>query len=81
MDPATGREFSWPNPQDDPELYPKPPPGFQYDTEGRLVGIPKPRPKAGRPIAVPMEPLEIIYGTNEIVVKEPKEPTVRATAI
>ncbi len=42
MDIATGREFSFVNPQDDPELYPNPPDGFTYNIDGKLVGIPKP---------------------------------------
>lgn len=40
MDPATGREFSFVNPQDDPDMYPAPPPGFQYDIDGKLYAIP-----------------------------------------
>lgn len=54
MDIETGREFSWTNPDDDPELYPTPPPGFYYDLEGRLVAKPKETPKApSRQRAVP----------------------------
>jgi hypothetical protein len=40
MDPRTGREFNFTNPQDDPELYPSPPAGFQYDIDGHLIAIP-----------------------------------------
>ena len=40
MNPKTGREFSFTNPQDDPDLYPTPPKGFQYDLNGKLVIIP-----------------------------------------
>lgn len=40
MNIETGREFSFTNPQDDPDLYPRPPPGFSYDLEGRLRATP-----------------------------------------
>ena len=40
MNINTGREFSWTNPQDDRELYPRPPPGFYYDLSGRLAAKP-----------------------------------------
>jgi len=33
MDPTTGREFNFPNPQDDPQDYPNPP-GWSYDFDG-----------------------------------------------
>jgi hypothetical protein len=74
MDPATGREFSWTNPQDDPELYPTPPPGFRYDLEGHLVAIPKARPSAGRqfPITNPVEPSGVQYK------EKPKDNMARA---
>ena len=41
MDITTGREFPFTNPQDDPGMYPRPPPGFGYDYQGRLVGVPR----------------------------------------
>lgn len=40
MDISTGREFAHPNPQDDPGLFARPPPGFGYRVDGSLVGIP-----------------------------------------
>lgn len=40
MDITTGREFPFTNPQDDPQLYPEPPPGFWYDLDGRLCAMP-----------------------------------------
>lgn len=40
MNIDTGREFSFTNPQDDPELYPPAPPGFSYDLSGRLMALP-----------------------------------------
>lgn len=43
MDPNTGREFSFTNPQDDPEAYPRLPDGFHYGLDGSLVGIPRQR--------------------------------------
>lgn len=33
MNIETGREFSWPNPQDDPDMFPPPPAGFAYNAE------------------------------------------------
>lgn len=41
MDVTTGREFSYVNPQDDPHLYPQPPPGFAYSYKGTLMGFPR----------------------------------------
>ena len=41
MDPATGREFSFTNPQDDPQLYPPIPDGFTYDLDGTVRAIPQ----------------------------------------
>lgn len=40
MNSETGREFSFTNPQDDPDLYPTPPPGYHYDLEGMLKQTP-----------------------------------------
>ncbi len=40
MNIDTGREFSFPNPQDDPHLYPQPPLGFNYNYNSHLIGIP-----------------------------------------
>lgn len=40
MNIDTGREFPFTNPQDDPQLYAPPPPGFSYDLDGRLRAIP-----------------------------------------
>jgi hypothetical protein len=40
MNIATGREFEFKNPQDDPHLYPKPPAGFYYRYDGTLAAIP-----------------------------------------
>ena len=37
MNIETGREFSFTNPQDDPELYPPLPPGFRYTIYGKVV--------------------------------------------
>ena len=39
MDPKTKREFSFTNPQDDPDLYPTPPKGFCYELNGDLTPI------------------------------------------
>jgi hypothetical protein len=41
MNPATGREFSFTNPQDDPQLYPAAPAGFEYNLDGTLSAIPR----------------------------------------
>lgn len=41
MNIKTRREFTFKNPQDDPDLYPPPPPGFQYDFDGSLMEIPR----------------------------------------
>src|ERR1700722_18995971 len=37
MNIFTRREFSWVNPQDDPDLYPILPQGFQYDVYGNIT--------------------------------------------
>ncbi len=36
MNIDTGREFPFQNPQDDPERYPQPPPGYYHDYDGTL---------------------------------------------
>jgi len=41
MNPATGREFSFTNPQDDPQLYPPIPDGFTYNLDGTVRAIPQ----------------------------------------
>ena len=41
MNIDSGREFSFTNPQDNPELYPTPPKGFGYDLDGHLIALPK----------------------------------------
>jgi len=40
MNIETGREFSFVNPQDDPQCFGKPPPGYRFDLYGRLVRAP-----------------------------------------
>lgn len=40
MDIKTGREFAFTNPLDDPQLYPRPPPGFHYGYDGTLKAAP-----------------------------------------
>jgi hypothetical protein len=46
MNPATGREFSFTNPQDDPQLYPAAPARFEYNLDGTLRAIPRaPNPR------------------------------------
>lgn len=40
MNIETGREFSFTNPQDDPQLYPQLPHGFRYDVYGNVINIP-----------------------------------------
>lgn len=41
MDVTTGREFKHINPQDDPHLFPRLDPGFRYNHEGQVFGIPR----------------------------------------
>lgn len=40
MDITTGREFPYTNPQDDPELYPRLPPGLRYSYDGSIHAEP-----------------------------------------
>lgn len=42
MDITTGREFKFTNPQDDPNLYPKPPKGYEYSIYGDLYKVKAP---------------------------------------
>jgi len=42
MDITTGREFKFTNPQDDPNLYPEPPKGYEYSIYGKLYKVKTP---------------------------------------
>lgn len=63
MNIETGREFGFTNPQDDPQLYPRPPSGFRYNIDGTLQAIPFYNSAVNRPFQPPRTSQNRVYPT------------------